>query len=216
MLSVNQPITLPKSSTIRGFTCGSFDLLHAGHILLLKYAKSKCNHLIVGLQVDPSVDRPNKNKPVQSLYERQLQLEACKYVDQIIVYETEADLELICKTVDFDVRFLGEEYKNQNFTGKKSLLKKNPHFNFEYVDRSHGFSSTELRWRIKGSTDNSLNYNPNNLNIINLTGNHAQPVINPFDLTTLSTQSITSLTTDQINLWDHSKIQTFNFDSPRI
>lgn len=132
----------------KGFTCGTFDLLHAGHILLLKHAKSKCTRLIVGLQVDPTIDRPEKNKPIQSLYERHIQLEACKYVDEIIVYETEKDLELICKTVDFNVRFLGMEYKGKNFTGYDILLKRNPNFKFEYVDRSHGFSSSELRSRI--------------------------------------------------------------------
>ena len=129
--SLNLPIFYSK-----GFTCGTFDLLHAGHILLLQYAKSKCNYLIVGLQVDPSVDRPEKNKPIQSLYERQLQLEACRYVDQIIVYQTERDLELLCSSLHLDIRFLGEEYKNKNFTGKQILLKRNPDFTFEYVDRS--------------------------------------------------------------------------------
>jgi len=150
-------IRLPSYPSEKGFTCGSFDLLHAGHILLLEYAKSKCKHLIVGLQVDPSVDRIQKNKPIQSLYERHLQLDACKYVDQIVVYETEKDLELICRTLDFDVRFLGKEYENQDFTGKQILLKKNPFFNFEYVDRSHGFSSSELRSRISNK-QNSHNY----------------------------------------------------------
>lgn len=148
----------------RGFTCGSFDLLHAGHILLLKHAKTKCSHLIVGLQVDPTIDRPLKNKPIQSLFERQLQLEACKYVDEIIVYQTEKDLELICKTVDFSIRFLGKEYRDTVFTGQDILLKKDLFFTFEYVDRSHGFSSSELRTRIYNSTIgfvNSINFKTN-------------------------------------------------------
>lgn len=151
-------LKLPILSS-NGFTCGTFDLLHAGHILLLQYAKSKCNHLIVGLQVDPSVDRPEKNKPIQSLYERQLQLEACRYVDQIIVYETERDLELLCGSLHLDIRFLGEEYKNKNFTGKQILLKRNPNFTFEYVDRSHGFSSSELRDRVSKAENNLIKLN---------------------------------------------------------
>ena len=141
-------LQLPSYSGYIGFTCGSFDLLHAGHVLMLKHAKSKCTRLIVGLQVDPTVDRPEKNKPIQSLLERTIQLQGCKFVDEIIVYETEKDLELICKTVDFNIRFLGAEYKGINFTGKDILLKRDPSFRFEYVDRSHGFSSSELRSRI--------------------------------------------------------------------
>ena len=202
MNSIDQlPIQLPTYPYCpTGFTCGSFDLLHAGHILLLKYAKSKCNRLIVGLQVDPSIDRPQKNKPVQSLYERQIQLEACKYVDEIIVYETEKDLELICKTLDFQIRFLGNEYKGKNFTGYDILLKRNPNFKFEYVDRSHGFSSSELRNRVKAS---NINYEATfDTGTISLNGYQAQQTLNIFNLEPLTTtdyKNLTILTQEDIN-----------------
>src|SRR3990167_2762323 len=92
-----------------GIVTGSFDLFHIGHINLLKKAKEKCLHLIVGLHVDPSVENPDKNKPIESILERQIKLKACKYVDQIIVYETEADLSIIFEYFDIDVRFLGSD-----------------------------------------------------------------------------------------------------------
>ena len=213
----------------RGFTCGTFDLLHAGHILLLKHAKTKCTHLIVGLQVDPTVDRPDKNKPIQSLYERQLQLEACKYVDEIIVYQTEKDLELICKTVDFTIRFLGKEYANTIFTGHDILMKKDPLFRFEYIDRSHGFSSSELRTRIYNSSRGFVNsFDGYGNNGINLSGHGAQPTLglNPlnYDWSNLSlnlyTNQIQPLNSSQIQPLDISKLQTINFPTypptPRI
>lgn len=127
----------------RGITASTFDLLHAGHILMLKEAKSVCDYLIVALQVDPTVDRPNKNLPIQSFYERWVQLSAVKYVDEIIPYTTEYELDTILQNYDIDIRILGDEYKGRDFTG--SYLGMEYHFN----KRTHGYSSTELRERIK-------------------------------------------------------------------
>lgn len=125
-----------------GFTCSCFDLFHAGHVMMLKEAKTQCDYLIVGLQTDPTLDRPQKNKPVQSILERYIQLEACKYVDQIIPYATEKDLLDLLTSYPIDVRIIGEEYKNQRFTGYD--LPMAVYFN----SRQHSFSSTELRSRI--------------------------------------------------------------------
>lgn len=126
-----------------GFTASTFDLLHAGHILMLKEAKEQCDYLIVALQTDPTVDRPEKNKPVQSYYERWIQLSAVKYVDEIIPYTTEEELLTILQNNRIDVRILGDEYQHKNFTG--SELKMEYYFN----KRTHNYSSTELRNRIK-------------------------------------------------------------------
>lgn len=100
-----------------GFVCSAFDLFHAGHVLMLEEAKQQCDHLIVGLQTDPTLDRPHKNKPVQSVFERFVQLRACKYVDEIVVYSTEADLLNLLQSFPIDVRILGEEYEGKDFTG---------------------------------------------------------------------------------------------------
>jgi len=127
---------------IVGFTCGSFDLFHAGHVTMLREAKNNCDHLIVGIQTDPTIDRPDKNKPVQSIIERQIQVGACRYVDEIILYETEADLLTILKTLPIDKRFIGEEYHNKAFTGKELNIK--VYFN----KRQHTFSSSSLRDRV--------------------------------------------------------------------
>jgi len=129
-----------------GFTCSTFDLLHAGHISMLREAKSQCDWLIAGLQVDPSLDRPNKNKPVQTLVERYIQLSAVKYVDEIIVYNDEQDLEDILSTLPIDVRILGEEYKHLEFTGKDICRKRGILLYFNA--RDHRFSSSSLRNRI--------------------------------------------------------------------
>lgn len=126
-----------------GFTCSCFDLFHAGHIMMLKEAKSVCDYLIVGLQTDPTIDRPEKNKPIQSIFERYVQLEACKYVDEIIVYATEKDLLDILHSYPIDTRFVGDEYKDKDFTGKD--LK---HIEIYYNSRKHSFSTTELRGRV--------------------------------------------------------------------
>ena len=125
-----------------GFTCSCFDLFHAGHVMMLKEAKTQCDYLIVGLQTDPTIDRPHKNKPIQSILERYIQLEACKYVDQIVPYATEKDLQDLLTSYSIDVRIIGEEYKNQRFTGYD--LPMAVYFN----SRQHSFSSTELRERI--------------------------------------------------------------------
>jgi glycerol-3-phosphate cytidylyltransferase len=132
---------------IGGFTCSAFDLLHAGHILMLEEAKKNCGYLIVGLQNDPSFDRPTtKNKPIQSLVERYIQLKGVKYIDEIIVYNTEKDLEDLLKILDIHVRFVGEEYKDKTLTGRDICTARN--IKIHYNKRQHSFSTTELRSRI--------------------------------------------------------------------
>jgi glycerol-3-phosphate cytidylyltransferase len=129
-----------------GFTASAFDLLHSGHTLMLEEAKTVCNYLIVGLQTDPTIDRPNKNKPVQTVVERYLQLRACKYVDEIIPYTTEKDLEDILSGMKIDIRMLGEEYKDQDFTGRDICKKRGIELYFN--KRDHRFSSSDLRKRV--------------------------------------------------------------------
>jgi glycerol-3-phosphate cytidylyltransferase len=130
-----------------GFNCSTFDLFHAGHVSMLKEEKRLCDWLIVGLQVDPTIDRPDtKNKPVQSIYERYVQLQACKYVDEILVYATEYDLVQLLKTQTIHIRFLGEEYKNRDYTGKQWCIDNG--IEIWYHKRSHDYSSTELRRRV--------------------------------------------------------------------
>tara|TARA_B100000902_G_C27083307_1_gene800012 strand:+ start:310 stop:729 length:420 start_codon:yes stop_codon:yes gene_type:complete len=129
-----------------GFTCSAFDLLHAGHIQMLRDAKERCDYLIVGLQSDPSKDRNNKNKPVQSIVERYIQLQAVKYIDEIVPYETEKDLEDILEMLHIDVRILGEEYRDKDFTGKDICKKKDIQIYFN--KREHRFSTSLLRERI--------------------------------------------------------------------
>ena len=138
-----------------GFTCSTFDLLHAGHITMLKEAKSQCEYLICGLQTDPTIDRPNsKNKPIQTLVERWIQLEAVKYVDEIVVYQTEKDLEDLLLTLNMDVRIVGEEYRNTNFTGKDICEQRG--IELYYNKREHSFSTTELRERIYAAKPTSV------------------------------------------------------------
>ena len=127
----------------KGITFGAFDLFHAGHVLMLEEAKTVCDYLIVCIQSDPSLDRKEKNKPVQSIVEREIQVSGCRYTDEVIIYDTEAELLEILNTVDWDVRILGEEYKNKDFTGREQTLNK-CHFN----KRPHNFSSSELRKRV--------------------------------------------------------------------
>jgi len=127
----------------KGITFGAFDLFHAGHVLMLKEAKSVCDHLIVCVQTDPSVDRATKNTPVQSIVERQIQISACKYVDEVIIYDTEADVLEILETMDWDIRIIGDEYKDKEFTGRDKYLGQ-CYFN----QRTHSFSSSELRQRV--------------------------------------------------------------------
>lgn len=130
-----------------GFTCSTFDLLHAGHILMLAEAKSICDYLIVGLQIDPSLDRPEvKNKPIQSVVERFVQLSAVKFVDEIIVYQTEKDLEDMLMFLPISLRIIGEEYKDKEFTGKQICEDRGIRIYFN--QRRHSFSTTELRKRV--------------------------------------------------------------------
>ena len=129
-----------------GFTCSAFDLLHAGHVQMLREAKEQCDYLLVGLQVDPSIDRPEKNAPVQSIVERYTQLKGITYVDEIIPYRTEEDLEDILSMYHIDVRVLGEEYRNKTFTGRSICLKRGIHL--YYNKREHRFSTSDLRKRV--------------------------------------------------------------------
>jgi glycerol-3-phosphate cytidylyltransferase len=129
-----------------GFTCSCFDLFHAGHIMMLKEAKSVCDYLIVGLQTDPTIDRPNvKNKPVQSVVERYVQLSAVKFVDEIIVYDTEKDLEDLLMFLPITLRICGEEYKDRALTGREICDARG--IKTYYNSRTHRFSSSELRQR---------------------------------------------------------------------
>ena len=134
-----------------GFTCSTFDLLHAGHVTMLEEAKHHCDYLIVGLQNDPTLDRPDsKNPPVQSIVERQIQLAAVKFIDEIIVYNTEQDLIDLLLTLPIDVRVLGDEYKNKDFTGKDIAKQRGSKIVFN--GRDHSFSSTSLRKRVAKET----------------------------------------------------------------
>ena len=134
-----------KMTFFRGITAGAFDLLHAGHVAMLQEAKTVCDHLTVAIQIDPSIDRDYKNKPVQSIVERQIQVKAIKYVDEIIVYNRECELEDILKTLPYDIRIIGEEYRNKDFTGKQ--ICKDRFITVYYNSRGHDFSSSELRVR---------------------------------------------------------------------
>jgi glycerol-3-phosphate cytidylyltransferase len=126
-----------------GFTCSTFDLFHAGHIIMLEEAKNQCDFLIVGLQTDPTIDRPNtKNKPIQGVFERWAQLKACKFVDQIIPYSTEKELRDILLSFTINVRVLGEEYEGKEFTGHDIPME------FYFNKRRHSFSTSELRQRV--------------------------------------------------------------------
>jgi len=128
---------------IKGFTCGAFDLLHPGHLDFFKKACQHCDYLTIGLHTDPTIDRPNtKNTPCESTYERWLRLDAVKYIDEIIPYDTEADLWNMLQMLEIDVRFLGEDYKHKGFTGKELPIK------IEYIVRDHAYSSSGLRERI--------------------------------------------------------------------
>lgn len=129
-----------------GITFSAFDLLHAGHIKMLEEAKSKCDYLICGLQTDPTIDRPEKNHPIQSVVERYIQLKGCKYIDEIVPYATEQDLEDILRSFKIDVRVVGDEYEFKDFTGK-TYCKENG-IELYYNTRDHRFSSSGLRKEI--------------------------------------------------------------------
>lgn len=133
---------MTKDGKIVGFTCSCFDLLHPGHLMMMKEAKMHCDWLIAGLQTDPTIDRKEKNKPIQSIFERYVQLEACKYVDEIVLYATEKDLMDVLQSYPIDVRIMGEEYIDKNYTGKELDIP------VVYNKRRHSFSTTELRQRV--------------------------------------------------------------------
>ena len=130
-----------------GITFGAFDLLHAGHVAMLAEAKQNCDYLIVGLQNDPSVDRPEKNQPIQSIFERQLQITACRFVDEVVVYNTENDVLDILKALPIDVRIIGSDYLEKDFTGKQYCVDSD--IEIVYNNRDHSFSTSELRDRDK-------------------------------------------------------------------
>jgi glycerol-3-phosphate cytidylyltransferase len=134
------------SSERVGITASCFDLFHAGHVLMLQEAKEQCDRLVVALQTDPTIDRPEKNKPVQSIFERWVQVEGCKYVDQIIPYATEEDLLNILRSYNWDVRIIGQEYFGKNFTGSDLPME------IYYNSRRHDFSTTNLRKKIENGT----------------------------------------------------------------
>lgn len=129
-----------------GFTCGAFDLMHAGHALMFKEAKEQCDYLIVGLQTDPSIDRPTKNKPIESVTERYVKLCSVKWIDEIIPYTTEEDLMSILKMIDIDVRIVGADYIDKDFTGKQYC--EDNFINIHYNSRSHSFSTSDIRARV--------------------------------------------------------------------
>ena len=132
---------------IIGITASTFDLLHAGHVAMLREAKTQCDHLIYALQVDPSIDRSEKNSPVQTLVERWTQLDGVKYVDEIIPYQTEKDLEDILQMYNLDIRVIGEEYKNGKFTGRAICAARGIEIYFN--KRDHRFSTSDLRLRVQ-------------------------------------------------------------------
>lgn len=140
---LNKPIDDVKI----GFTCSTFDLFHAGHIVMLQEARTLCDYLVVGLLIDPTVDRPTtKNQPVQSAFERYIQLSSCRYVDEVIPFSTEQEIIDIILTIQPDIRIVGEEYKGTDHTGIGLCP-------IHYNKRKHSFSSTDLRNRVvKAST----------------------------------------------------------------
>ena len=130
-----------------GITFSAWDMLHAGHIAMLSEAKNHCDYLITGLQTDPTIDRPDtKNKPVQSIVERQIQLSACRYVDEVVVYQTEQDLRDLLLILPVDVRILGIEYADKDFSGRDECFDRNIEIVFN--GRDHSFSSSSLRKRV--------------------------------------------------------------------
>ncbi|MFB9077373.1 adenylyltransferase/cytidyltransferase family protein [Flavobacterium procerum] len=126
-----------------GITFSAFDLLHAGHVKMLEEAKRECDYLIAGLQIDPTLDRPEKNSPSQTVVERYIQLKGCKFVDEIVPYSTEQDLEDILRSFKIDVRIIGDEYREKNFTGRSYCEQKGITLYFNV--RDHRFSSSNLR-----------------------------------------------------------------------
>ena len=138
-----------------GITFSQFDMLHAGHIAMLAEAKNHCDYLIAALQTDASIDRPDtKNPPIQSIVERQIQLAACRYVDEVVIYTTEADLCDLLLILPVDVRILGDEYRDKEFTGKFECARRGIELVFN--ERSHTFSSSSLRKRVVAAESHSI------------------------------------------------------------
>ena len=134
-----------KKTMVRGFTCGAFDLLHPGHLFLFEKAKEECDWLIIGLHTDPSIGRPSKNKPCESVFERWYRLNAVKHVDEIIPYDTEADLYNLLVLQHPDLRFLGGEYAGKEYTGYTLDIE------VSFIARHHDYSSSALRNKIISS-----------------------------------------------------------------
>ncbi len=130
-----------------GITFSAFDLFHAGHVKMLEEAKRECDYLICGLQTDPTLDRPEKNRPVQTVVERYIQLKACKFVDEIVPYATEQDLEDVLRSFKIDVRIIGDEYASKSFTGRQYCEEKGIYLHFN--KREHRFSSSGLRKEVQ-------------------------------------------------------------------
>jgi glycerol-3-phosphate cytidylyltransferase len=130
-----------------GITFSTFDLFHAGHVNMLEEAKGQCDYLIVGLQLDPSIDRNEKNSPSQTIIERYIQLKGCKHIDEIVPYVSEQDLEDVLRSFKIDVRIIGDEYREKNYTGKSYCKEKG--IEVYYNSRDHRFSSSGLRKQIK-------------------------------------------------------------------
>ena len=136
-----------------GVVFSSFDLFHAGHVAMLAEAKNHCDYLIAALQTDPTIDRPDsKNPPIQSIVERQIQVSTNRNVDEVVVYQTEKDLEDLLLILPVDVRILGVEYKDKDFTGKDICLKRG--IEIVYNGRDHSFSSSSLRKRVAEAEGN--------------------------------------------------------------
>ncbi len=131
----------------KGFTCGAFDLMHAGHLMMFKEIRPQCDYLVVGLHTDPSIDRPEKSKPIETLEERKMRLQACRYIDEIITYTTEEDLYNLLKDLSPDVRFMGVDWKDKPNYSRDKL----PDIKVIYNSRDHNFSSSNLRERILNS-----------------------------------------------------------------
>lgn len=147
MNGIEKIIELKKEGKVIGFTCSTFELgPHSGHDVMLAESKSNCDYLVVGLQTDPTISRPSKNKPIQSVLERWLQLQSNKYVDMIIPYDTEEDLLNLLQIIEPNIRFIGEEYKDKDFTGKEL-----ENIKIFYNKRRHNYSSSSLRERVKNS-----------------------------------------------------------------
>ncbi|CAB4181881.1 TagD Cytidylyltransferase [uncultured Caudovirales phage] len=132
---------------IIGFTCGAFDLLHSGHLAMLATCKKQCDYLVVGLHSDPTIDRPTKNKPIQTMFERWMQLNTCKFVDEIIPYDTERDLVNMMATLKINKRFVGMDHQLDKITGQSICERRG--INIVYTERLHDYSSSELRGRLK-------------------------------------------------------------------